>query len=302
MPHAGSSRLPNFDIIVPTLGRVAEFDRLLASLATQTYRSFRVIVVDQNSDDRLAPTLERYGDGMTIVRLTSELGASLGRNVGLGAREGDLVAFADDDCWYPPDLLAVVEKKLREHPGWDGVTGRVVDEHGRPSVARWNKRACRVSRANVWTSGVAVSIYLRGYVVDRVGPFDETLGVGAGTPWGSGEETDYLLRALEHGFELHFDPALVSRHEQTRTDMSDATITAGFSYGMGMGRVLRKHGYPWWAPAYHASRAVGGSMLALGRGHPREARFHWAVARGRALGWVGNTQAVGAATTPRPGE
>jgi GT2 family glycosyltransferase len=223
---------------------------------------------------------------MTIVRLTSELGASHGRNVGLAAREGDLVAFADDDCWYPPDLLARVKEELREHPDWDGVTGRVVDEHGRPSVARWNKHACQVSRANVWTSGVAVSIYLRRHVVDRVGPFDETLGVGAGTPWGSGEETDYLLRALEQGFELHFDPDLVSCHEQTRRDASDATIAAGFPYGMGMGRVLRKHRYPWWSPAYQAARAVGGSALALGKGRPGEARFHWRVARGRARGWL----------------
>lgn len=277
---------PSFDIIVPTLGRTVELDRLLASLATQTCPAFQVIVVDQNPDDRLGPILERYRADMQIVRLTSQLGASRGRNVGLAAREGELVAFADDDCWYPPELLARVAEELSTHLEWDGVTGRVVDEHGRPSVARWNKHACRVSRGNVWTSGVAVSIYLRGHVVDRVGPFDESLGVGAGTPWGSGEETDYLLRALEEGFELHFDPTLVSCHQQTRADMSSATIAAGFPYGMGMGRVLRKHGYPWRSSAYHAARAAGGSLLALGRGRIGDARFHWAVARGRALGWL----------------
>jgi SAM-dependent methyltransferase len=286
MSQAGTTQSPGFDIIVPTLGRVAELDRLLASLAAQTYRAFRLIVVDQNPDDRLAPVLERYASEMSIVRLTSELGASRGRNAGLAAREGELVAFADDDCWYPPDLLAQVERELSAHPEWDGVTGRVVDAEGRPSVARWSKDAGRVTRANVWTSGVAVSIYLRGYVVDRVGPFDESLGVGAGTPWGSGEETDYLLRALEHGFELHYDPALVSCHEQTRADTSAATVAAGFPYGMGMGRVLRKHGYPPWSPAYHAARAVGGAALALGRGRPQEARFQLGVARGRARGWL----------------
>jgi glycosyltransferase involved in cell wall biosynthesis len=286
MSFARTGQGPTFDIVLPTLGRAGELDRLLASLSSQTYRAFRLIVVDQNPDDRLSSILERYDEDVNITRLTSEIGLSRGRNVGLAAREGELVAFADDDCWYPPDLLARVEEELRRHPEWDGVTGRVVDEEGRPSVARWSKRAGRVTRANVWTSGVAVSIYLRGYVVDRVGPFDETLGVGAGTPWGSGEETDYLLRALEEGFELHYDPTLVSCHEQTRADTSAATVAAGLPYGMGMGRVLRKHGYPWWSPAYHVARAVGGSTLALGRGRPGEARFHWAVARGRARGWL----------------
>jgi len=291
MPRVDAASPPTFDIIVSTLGRVAELDRLLGSLARQTYRAFRVIVIDQNRDDRLVPTLDRYREDMAIVRMTSELGLSRGRNVGLAEREGDLVAFADDDCWYPPDLLARVEEELRKHPNWDGLTGGVVDEHGRPAAGRWNKHVGRVSRSNVWTSGVAVSIYLRGHVVDRVGAFDETLGVGAGTQWGSGEETDYLLRTLEEGFELHFDPTLLVCHEQTRTDMSAATIAAGFAYGMGMGRVLRKHGFPWWSAVYHAARAIGGSILAVGRGRPGEARFHWAVARGRALGWLARDSA-----------
>jgi glycosyltransferase involved in cell wall biosynthesis len=294
MPHAGPKPQPTFDIIVPTLGRVGELDRLLASLSTQTYRAFRLIVVDQNRDDRLGPLLERYRKEMTIARLASDLGLSRSRNIGLAAREGELVAFADDDCWYPPGLLARVERELTTHPEWDGVTGRVVDAEGRPSVGRWSKHPGPINRVNVWTSGVAVSIYLRGHVVDRVGPFDETLGVGAGTPWGSGEETDYLLRALEHGFELRYDPALVSCHEQTRTDMSAATVAAGFPYGMGMGRVLRKHRYPWWSAAYHAARALGGSALALGSGRPREARFHWGVARGRARGWLSGDLGRGA--------
>jgi glycosyltransferase involved in cell wall biosynthesis len=284
---------PTFDIIVPTVGRVDQVDRLLTSVAAQSYGAFRLIVVDQNPDDRLVPVLERYRRDMTILRLTSsERGASRARNAGLAAMQGELVAFADDDCWYPPDLLARVEERLRANPEWDGVTGRVVDERFRPSVARWNRRACRVSRANVWTSGVAVSIFLRAHVAEAVGPFDETLGVGAGTPWGSGEETDYLLRALEQGFTLHFDPAVVVFHQQTRKDSSPETIAAGRSYGMGMGRVLRKHRYPWWSAAYHAARAAGGAAIELGRGRSGEARFHWGVARGRALGWLARWDAT----------
>jgi glycosyltransferase involved in cell wall biosynthesis len=284
---------PTFDIIVPTVGRVDQVDRLVASLAAQSYRAFQLIVVDQNPDERLVPVLERYRQDMTIIRLSSsERGASRARNAGLAEMKGELVAFADDDCWYPPDLLARVEELLRTNPEWDGMTGRVVDERLRPSVARWNMRAGPVSRANVWTKGVAVSIFLRAHIVEAVGAFDETLGVGAGTPWGSGEETDYLLRAVEQGFRLHFDPAIVVFHEQTLKDSSPETIAAGGSYGMGMGRVLRKHGYPWWSAAYHAARAVGGAAIELGQGRSGRARYHWGVARGRALGWLARPDAT----------
>ena len=56
------------------------------------------------------------------------------------------------------------------------------------------------------------------------------LGVGSGTPMGSGEETDYLLRALEQGFRIRFEPDLVVFHAGTRRD-GDRLVANG-------GRVL----------------------------------------------------------------
>ena len=281
----------SFDIVLATAGRSSELERLLDSLATQSHRHFRLIVVDQNPDARLAPILERYADRVPVLRLTSPVGLSRARNVGIHAVTGDVVAFADDDCWYPVDLLARVAAFLLTNPAWDGVTGRVVDESGRPSSARWSKRAGAIDRVNVWTRGISISVFVRRVVVERTGEFDETLGLGSGTAWGSGEETDYLVRALEQGFRLHYEPTIAVFHPQTKTDFTATTISAGHSYGLGMGRVIRKHAYPQWFAAYHVARAAGGAVLALARGRVAEARFLAAVARGRASGWLGHSGA-----------
>jgi GT2 family glycosyltransferase len=275
-----------FDIVVPTIGRSDELERLFESLALQSHREFRVIVVDQNEDERLRPILERFEDSMPITRMTSERGASRARNVGLREASGDAVAFPDDDCWYPANVLSHVDELLQANPDWDGVTGRVLDEQGRESVSRWSRNAGRVDKAHVWTQGVAVSMFLRRRVAQRVGEFDETLGPGAGTPWGAGEETDYLLRAIEAGFILEYLPGLTVSHPQKRADYTPATISTGQSYGRAMGRVLRKHRYPWWSAAYHVGRAYGGAVIALAHGDRAEARFHAAVGRGRAQGWL----------------
>src|SRR5262249_368609 len=114
----------------------------------------------------------------------------------------------------------------------------------------------------------------------------ETLGPGSGTPWGAGEETDYLLRAIDAGFTIEYEPELTVSHPQKRVDYTAATVAAGRSYGMAMGRVLRKNGYPRWSAASHAGRAFGGAAIALARADPAEARFHVAVGRGRAQGWL----------------
>jgi glycosyltransferase involved in cell wall biosynthesis len=273
------------DIVVATVGRTTELARLLESVAGQSYPHVRVIVVDQNDDDRVTPTLERLRERVPAVRLRSSPGLSRARNIGLRHLEGDIVAFADDDCWYPSDLVESVVGLFEADPDRDGVTVMSVDEAGSSSNARWDTPGGPLSRDNVWRRAISYTIFLQRRLVEAVGSFDEELGVGAGTAFGSGEETDYLLRALEQGFTLWYEPALAVFHPQTRRRHDASTIRAGRSYGMGMGRVLRKHGYPRRVAAYHAARALAGSALAAASGRPAEARFHLAVARGRMRGW-----------------
>lgn len=275
----------SIDIVVATRGRTDELGRLLDSLDAQAVPQVRAIVVDQNEDDRLAAILHRSRGRLSVVRLRSEPGLSRARNVALAHLSGEIVAFADDDCWYADDLLERVAAKLHTQ-GSDGITVKSIDELGAPSNARWDEDAGTIDRGNVWRRAISYTIFLKRSVVETVGAFDDELGVGAGTDFGSGEETDYVLRALDHGFTIWYEPTLAVFHPQSRRRYDEATIASGRRYGMGMGRVLRKHGYPIWTAGYHSWRAAGGALLALLRGNVNEARFHWAVAVGRMRGWL----------------
>ncbi len=48
-------------------------------------------------------------------------------------------------------------------------------------------------------------------------------------------------------------------------------------YGMGMGRVLRKHNYALPLVTHHLARPAGGALLALLRGNLDRARYHWSI-------------------------
>ena len=120
-------RLPSFDLVVATVDRVAELERLLASVQAQTHRAVRVLLVDQNEDDRLEPVLQEQRS-FNLVRLHAQRGLSRARNAALEDISADLVAFPDDDCVFASDLLERVALRFAGDRALDGLTGRAVDE------------------------------------------------------------------------------------------------------------------------------------------------------------------------------
>ena len=232
-------------VVCSTLGRGKELRRLFDSLEQQTLKSVEVVVVDQNSDERVAEVISVRNWGFPIihVRTPGERGLSRGRNVGFLRSSGTYVVFADDDCWYPPACFQRA-KELCETTNADIVCGRAVDETGRSINGRFETSPQSVNRNNVWTTSIEWMLFFRSEVLRAVQGFDETVGVGASTPWQSAEGQDIVLRALRAGFICRFDPSLTGRHPELHiTNPSTATRCKARAYARGMGYILRRHGY-----------------------------------------------------------
>jgi glycosyltransferase involved in cell wall biosynthesis len=252
----------------------------------QPVRDLELIVVDQNDDSCLQPIVEKYSTIFPTAHLTVGRGLSRARNIGLRHATGDVIAFPDDDCWYPDETLGLVERRLREDPALAGVTGRSVSPSGSSTSGRWEAQKGLVTRANAFRRAISFTIFLRRSAVLNHS-FDETLGLGAQTPWGAGEETDYLLQVIDNGGSLLYDPELTVFHPPVGAGPYDVPARRkARSYGRGMGRVLRKHSYPLARVAYHLARPVLGAALAVLCGRPSKAAYHLAVFTGRLEGWL----------------
>jgi len=276
--------LPSFDLVVATVGRVAELDRLFASLERQTHRRFRVVLVDQNEDDRVEAALTAH-PGLDLVHVRSERGLSRARNRGLEELSADLVAFPDDDCAYAEDLLERVARRFGADAGLGGLSGRSVGRDG-GSSASWETDAAILTGDNLWNRLNAGAIFLRSSLVTRVGSFDVQLGLGSGTPWSSGEEIDYVVRAVRTGARIAYEPELIVIHDEK--PLSPAELRAvGYRDGASIGYILRRHGYPSRVLARMLVRPVGGALASLMRANLPRARFHVATLRGRLAGYRG---------------
>lgn len=278
MTAAHDPQAPALSLLCCTVGRSEKLTRLLVSLATQTRRDFELVLVDQNEPGALDPVLAPWRERLDIVHLRSPRGLSRARNVGLSAVRAPLVAFPDDDCWWPPDLAARLVALFDAFPEAGLFTGRTQDAAGRDSLGLFLPSDARLDRANVWRAGNSNSLFVRSEVARAVGGFDETLGVGAGTPFRSGEETDFVLRALAGGAKGFFRRDLIVHHDQAPVAGADG-IARAEGYARGFGRVLRRHGYGLPYLALRVARPLARALLALPAGDLATARYktRWAL-------------------------
>jgi GT2 family glycosyltransferase len=271
----------SIDLVVATVGRTDELSRLLGSLATQSLPPARVLIVDQNPDERLGDVPDAHS-ALTVERLRSEPGLSRARNAALPRLEADLVAFPDDDCTYPPDLLARAVARFDDDPSLGILCGKLEDAGGR-SIGRWPSTRRRIGPDDVWHAATSATIFARRDVVRRIGPFDQALGLGPDTRFGSGEEIDYLVRALRAGVRVEYDPSLVVHHAVRPTSPGELAAL-GRRDGGSVGYVLGRHDYPAGAVARMLVRPAVGALVSLVLLHATRARFQAATLVGRVCG------------------
>lgn len=281
---------PVMSLIITTLGRVEQMERLFQSLANQTFKDFNVLVVDQNDDDRLGLLLSRTWP-FTLERLHTpgERGASRGRNRGWRQARGQIILFPDDDCWYPTDFL---EKSLAAMQQWDCdiLSGRAADETGRSINGRFEETAQPLDSVNVWTTAIEWMVLFRRSVLEAIGGFDNEVGIGAATPWQSCEIQDILIRAMHAGFVCWFDPIIIGHHEEMvlgRPD--DRLVRKARGYARGMGFVLRLHGYSALNIGTWIVRPLARGALSAVRGNGGMLPYYGNVALGRLEGALRRT-------------
>ena len=283
--EVGGKSLPAttyFSLVLATLDRTAELANFLAHLDQQSNQQFEIIIVDQNVDDRLEPVLAPYKSRFSLKHLRSPRGLSRARNVGLRYASGKIVAFPDDDCWYEASTLERISRLFSEHPEWDGITGRAKAER---AFQFFDSKEGFLDTINVWRRAISFTVFLRSSVIKEVGEFDPLLGVGSGSGFESGEETDYLLRAIKKHCRIYYRPDLIIHHADMPTTCDRNMRQKAYGYGRGLGRTVRKHNYPFWFLSYVLLRSAGGALLSASKRDFAKASYHLASLRGRLSGW-----------------
>ncbi len=224
------------------MGRTTEVHEFLESLEQQKVDDIELIVIDQNKDDRLLPILAAYPRPEVVRHVRAEPGVSRARNLGKRLATGEIIIFPDDDCWYPPDLLNQIDAWFRANPTYGIVTTTVRDRDGSLSANKWKAETCDLAPINIFRTTACYTIFTRRTpAVDGVF-FDELLGPSCPTRFGAAEDTDFVLSMMKAGVKGAFTSRLYVGHPKRDMYSGHVKVDRALSYGLGMGRVLRKHG------------------------------------------------------------
>ena len=239
MNHDSTPDEPFVSLVVATLGTTGVLESMLASLTLQQAAPrFEVLVIDQNGDNRLDPVVEKFISRLAIRHeKVAFKGASRARNHGARLARGHWVGFPDDDCQLRPDTLARLAETVRT-AGVLVVSGRTVDDDGKPSVLRWGEVPERFGRWSMFRCVTECTLFVERALFLSVDGFDPSFGPGA--PYPAAEGIDLVNRLLGKAGHGQFSPGIEFVHASKIPPWTAWAVERFGRYAVGDGALIAK--------------------------------------------------------------
>ncbi|HXU70228.1 MAG TPA: glycosyltransferase [Polyangia bacterium] len=235
LPSALAAHRASVDVIVCVHNALDDVTRCLTSLVRYTRTPYRLILVDDGSEQPTCAYLARFAEeqGATLLRNERALGYTRAANQGLRASSGDYALLLNSDTIVTPDWLDRMVDcgesdariglvgPLSNTASWQSVPEVRVDEDwaanalpdgwepadfARALAARSPRQHPRVGFLN------GFCLMVKRALLTEIGLFDEqSFGRGYG------EENDYCVRARAAGWQLAVADDAYVFHAQSRS-------------------------------------------------------------------------------------
>lgn len=203
---------PDVSVLVTVHNEQARLPLLLSALAGQTLAAdrYELVVVDDASEDDTREVARRH-PGARVVALPTHSGLAAGRNAGIRAATGRLIAFTDGDCLPHETWLERGVERLSE-TGADVLVGGIEMPLGPgSSLAALVDATIYLNQASYAQAGfgAGANLWFRRDVFARFGLFNERVGL-------YGDETELCQRAVRNGARLVYAPDVRLVHPPRR--------------------------------------------------------------------------------------
>lgn len=224
---------------------------LIESILKQDYPHWELRIAAQGNDAQLLREMEqaKARDQRISYLHLQRFGRSQALNALLPEAKGDIIAFTDDDCEAAPDWLSTIGACFKDRPEVGIVAGDLV---AAPAQRKWTISTCPAAHTIEYVYQPSASNYrapdgwywiggnvaVRRTALERIGLFDEYLGVGTEFP--AAEDVDYCLRAEALDIAMWTTPRSVVYHTYGRRYGLKQALKHHRGYALGSGALNRK--------------------------------------------------------------
>ena len=204
----GAKAVPRVTVVMAVYNAAPFLREAIASVLTQTYSDFELIVVDDSSSDDSLSIVQSFGDPrMRIIRHHTNAGAAVSRNDAILAARGEFIAIMDADDVCTPIRLERQVTFLDEHPEVGLVGCAVYDNIDANGEVLWTS-VLPEDNETVQRTLTERWCFLHPSIVFRK-TLQESVG-GYRTEFEPAEDHDFILRLLERSEARNLPERLVS--------------------------------------------------------------------------------------------
>jgi len=187
----------SISVIIPFYKAEKYFEEALDSIKNQTVKVNEIIVINDGCGSKTTGFLEKF-DGIKIINVDKNGGASSARNIGIKAAKYDWIAFLDaDDIWLP-DKIEGQLAFLSKHPQFSACHTGISTFNNSGGISEYNSKPFNLTINDLLVSSHVTppSLLIKKSALTAVNYFDEKMQCS--------EDYDLSIRLLIHGYNIGF--------------------------------------------------------------------------------------------------
>lgn len=230
-------------VVIPVYNEEKRIEETLKALDNSSEQAYEIIVADgRSTDNTLSLIKNKYPKVICLDNAFRK--ASAGRNLGIKAASGDIIAFTDGDCLVDENWIKNIRKAF-ENEDIDGVGGKVLNAKAENKYEEywgnlaWNlimsfpDQPYYVSEKKLNDAFVTANCAYKKSLLEEIGGFDDFFGNNA-------EDIDLCWRALDKNAKLKYVPDVVI-YAHNVTDLK-GIIKKSYRNGISSSKLQKVYG------------------------------------------------------------
>ena len=210
------------------------------SVRMQKNVRFEIIVVDNASADKSAEVIRTYGEQVSLIVNSDNIGFGRANNLAFKKARGHYIFLLNPDARFVKNTaLATMVRFMDAHPEF-GIVGTLIDQADEqvkpymyyPCYKFIGRDYSDLPGDIAWIAGA--SMMTRAEVIDKTCGFDEDFFLY----W---EETDWCLRIREGGYAVGYNPEVVVQHIQGASEQNTSQYDYALKRQNSLYLFCRKH-------------------------------------------------------------